>query len=198
MKIRSGLATVVLLGSGLLGLGVSAPASALAVCAGTGTATFNESAVWYPALVPGGFGTDPAPGANSGTFVVDGACVSDAPGAGLSNLAGSFSFPNGAQCGRSAGGSGSLNNTGETFSIDTLGTVVLIAGEIIGVADATPQNGTSCRFDQGGTKNFTLVGAIAFGLGFGGECDGNFDVGCTNPNPPPARCLLWLGGMCIN
>ena len=157
MNARYCFVVAVVLGSSLSGLGANGRAVAQVsnVCAGTGTATFLDSAVWYPAAVPGGLGADPAPGANSGTFGVSGACTG-----GGSSLSGSFVFPRGAQCGRSAGGSGSIDGTGETFSIDTLGTVVLIAGEVTGVADATPLTGTSCRADQGGTKNFTLAGAV--------------------------------------
>ena len=150
MKVRSGLYALTLLASGSLGAG--SPASAQDVCVGTGTATFIDSAVWYPEVVPGGLGAGPAQGANSGTFGMTGVCAS-----GDNYVSGSFTFPNGAQCGRSAGGSGTLDGTGETFSLDTAGSVVLVAGEVIGVADATPLLGTSCRADQGGTKNFTLV-----------------------------------------
>ena len=125
------------------------------VCVSTGTATFIDSAVWYPDGVPLGLGAAPASGANRGTFSLSGACTETS-----ASLSGSFVFPNGAQCGRSAGGSGTLDDTGKTFSIDTLATVVLITGEVTAIADATPLLGTSCRADQGGTKNFTLVGAI--------------------------------------
>ena len=158
MKIRSVVTAAALAGSGLLGLGLSTPALAQVpnVCAGTGTATFIDSAVWYPVAVPGGLGADAAAGENNGTFTVAGACSGGGTG-----LSGSFVFPNGAQCGRSEGGSGSLDGGGPSFSIDTLATVVLIQGGVTGVADATPLTGTSCRADQGGTKNFTLVGAIA-------------------------------------
>ena len=162
MKIRSGLALVALLGSGLLGLGMSTPAAASHdpnVCVGTGTATFIDSAVWYPAAVPGGLGAAPAAGANRGTFGLTGGVCTN----GATSLAGSFSFPNGAACGRSADGSGTLDGSGETFGIETAGTVVLVSGQVTGVADATPLLGTSCRFDQGGTKNFTLVGTICVG-----------------------------------
>ena len=192
MKIRSGLVVGALLGSSLLGLGVSTPASAEEVCAGTGTATFIDSSVWYPALVPGGLGADPAPGPNRGTFGVAGACV----GSDDISLSGSFVFPNGAQCGRSAGGSGTLDGTGETFSIETAGTVVLITGaEVNGVADATPLLGTSCRADQGGTKNFTIAGAITRRA----KCDALIEWNCyydhdNNSATPDEQCDLWVGG----
>ena len=212
MKIRSGLATVALLGSGLLGLGVSTPAVADDVCVGTGTATFSTSAVWYPALVPGGLGADPAPGANSGTFSVSGACVdSSAPDTNVgvdigASLSGSFTFPNGAQCGRSAGGAGTLNNTGGTFNIDTLATVVVISptgttNTAVGVADATPLTGTSCNASTGGTKNFTLVGAIVV-LTQNNKCSAEVEVDCwydhdNNPNTPDEHCDLWVDDDCI-
>lgn len=148
VRIRSGFAVLVLLGAGLFGLGTSMPARA-DVCVGIGSVTFDNP-VWYGPLVPAGMGADPvAP--NGGTFSLSTFCS----GTLVGSLDAAFAFPNGALCERWSGGTGSLDGTGEIFTIEMLGGVVVLQGGVTGLAKITPAVGTSCRYDQGGTQTFT-------------------------------------------